>query len=130
MPMKLDRVMLMMAVGVLVACSSGTDTVRIMAEVVSPDRQVVARYVQYLYGGAAGGIGHCISVSPTTGPASEDCPVLGSHLEDVTLAWAGNTVVVRYSSGDVTRFREDVSVSGLNGRSSIYKLRLQPPSKS
>ena len=76
------------------------DTIRPIQKSRSPDGDVVAEYVEVLYGGAAGGITYCVNLS--FGGRKEDCALALVHVERGKLTWAGRRLTFTYCGGTLT----------------------------
>jgi len=112
----------MIAAIALVGCG---DEIRDVASIQSPNGHVVATYKKYLFGGAAGGIGHCISISPIDERTERECPLLGSRVCIRQISWNGNELTVRYYNGMFTRITEKVLIKNRDdGAAETYYLQL------
>lgn len=114
--------LLILVLAVLTACES--DKVIVVDRVISPDRRAAAVYRKYLYGGAAGGVGHCVSVSSPAEIDEADCLLLASRISDLKLLWSGNVLFVHYSDASITQFRNEAYISTDTLDTSKYEIRL------
>lgn len=101
----------------------GPDRVLEIGRADSPDGQVVAVYRQYLYGGAAGGVGHCLTIARTVA-ANVDCFLLASDLKGLEMCWVGSILEVHYDEATITDFRNHVLVTSESGSGREYEIRL------
>jgi hypothetical protein len=107
---------------VLVGC--GSDVVTQVASEISPDGQAVAVYSIYEYGGAGGGVGHCVSIMPVSDLTRDDCALLASRGSSFKIAWRGTTLVVKYKEAHITKFTNEVYVSEDAGPGATYEIEL------
>jgi hypothetical protein len=64
-----------------------------------------AIYEEILWGGAAGGITHCIRVQLPDAKATDDCDIMGTHLTEIQLNWIRDDVLkLNYCEGQFTNF--------------------------
>jgi hypothetical protein len=89
------------------ATSCAQDRVVEMSRLPSPDGAVFAVYEQHLYGGAAGGIGHCISITASAKEYLPDCMLLASSISGLRLTWNGRILNVHYRAASITEFRNE-----------------------
>ncbi len=102
----------------LIAC--GDKVVPVSASV-SPDGNVTALYKLHLFGGAAGGTGHCISIVPRVGK-EHGCALLGASVCITKIYWRENELIVEYHGGEFTRVTRKVSFTGAAGGIVDYNL--------
>lgn len=110
----------------LSACSS--DQILEVSRTLSPDGRVAAIYRIYHYGGAAGGVGHCISVGSAADVADTDCDLLASHISGVKLEWKGDVLLVHYEEASITQFRNEIYLAEGSRASKRYEIQLVGPS--
>ena len=99
------------AIACVTLCACSADKVIEVQRAVSPDGNVVAIYRQYLYGGAAGGVGHCVSIVSLPDVQTADCLLLASRPSRLTLTWHGDVLRVHYAKASITKFRNEAYVN-------------------
>jgi hypothetical protein len=104
----------------------GNDVVTEQARLSSPNGYVDAVYTTYSYGGAAGGVGHCVTIEARGSEHADRklCELLGSHMEGLALAWRGDVLVIRYSGGDITAFSNATYLPGPGQKMQRYEIEL------
>jgi hypothetical protein len=81
----------------LCGCS---DVIRPLQSARSPAGDVEARYVQVLYGGAAGGMTYCVNLRYAL--RKDDCVIAAIHVRKGGIAWSGRRLIYRYCGGEIT----------------------------
>lgn len=91
--------MLLLPLSLLINCSSQTETI---ANAESEDGRFIARIERVSFGGAAGGVSFCLTVSE---PDERDsrCRVLGVRFSNPTIQWSDSTLTMHTNGGEITR---------------------------
>jgi len=112
-----------MAAGIwLVSC--GSERIDEIQRIASPDAQVVAVYRKYLYGGAAGGVGYCVVLSPVLDLAKAKCSFLASRVDGLELSWHERVLEISYKDATITNFSNKSYAAGPDGQLVSYEIRL------
>lgn len=115
-----------LVMGMLAGCAQ--DHVVEVLKLPSPDGRAVAVYRQYQYGGAAGGVGHCISLHSIDTPpkqiADGDCDFLASSVSQLGMNWQEDILRLSYRDASITRFRNEAFIRADFEPPKRYEIRL------
>ena len=127
---KLNRKSLIFLLPILLVISGcGKDIERTILEVPSRNGKVKAVYSQILYGGAAGGVGECISLVFTETNEADTCSVLGMRFKGIKMNWNNNVLYIYYEKAVITGFSNMKTFRDSNGTNWNYEIRIISTSK-